>query len=220
MAVLLSQALGDLYKQLDAYMAEQSEKAKVTCKRGCAHCCHLLTLVTTAEGVYMAEMVFQRPDWEAVVERLAEAAKECFYDGLSKSNYFRKKLPCPFLSEKDECEVYERRPACCRYHAAVTDPELCRPEYKGTDFGMLDTLEVQAHVWELAKHVEKPVVAAPVALQVLFCMEMISRKNKDARKVMRRAISGIPDPKWWVKKYGPALKAEDSKPKKVLQVLP
>jgi Fe-S-cluster containining protein len=218
--VLLSQALKDLYGQLDAIMAKQSEVAHVTCKRGCMHCCQLLTLVTTAEGIYMAEAVFEREDWEAVVERLAVAAKKCFYDGLTHANYLDKKLRCPFLSAENDCEVYERRPACCRYHAAVTDPERCRPEYKGSDFGSLDTVELQRYVWNLDKQVEPRMVAAPVALQVLFCMEIICRPVKEKHRVLRKATNGIPDPKSWVKRYGRTLKAGQDKPKRILQVLP
>jgi hypothetical protein len=52
--VFLQNTLDDLMGEEDVKAKEYGEDLKVTCKKGCAHCCHKLVYVTPDEGMLLA----------------------------------------------------------------------------------------------------------------------------------------------------------------------
>lgn len=102
--------------------------SKVTCKKGCAHCCHSVIAITQDEAELLikhAKNISWEIDWYKV-EKQEWYAKD-------QSRYF-KLLPennaCVFLGTDNTCQVYEHRPASCRKYFAVSNPEDCSPATK------------------------------------------------------------------------------------------
>jgi Fe-S-cluster containining protein len=47
-------------------------------------------------------------------------------DRAVNMDYFRQRIPCPFLGEKGECRVYAVRPLICRGHHALGSNQNCQ----------------------------------------------------------------------------------------------
>lgn len=124
---------------LEAYAAEGLEP---TCRAGCSACCHQLVMTTMAEARATAELIHDLPEaelrrlelslegWLSATSDLRRRLQEAADDELEPvveaiaSDYWRKRIPCPFLRE-GLCAVYEVRPLACRHHFSLSDPELC-----------------------------------------------------------------------------------------------
>ena len=112
-----------------AYATSQFEKTLATttkgglaCRRGCAHCCHLDVTVTAPEAFQIAGILRRTPARAAAFLE-AEAATR----GLSQTERWRAKKPCPLLSNA-ECSIYESRPLSCR-GAVSLDVDACVAAY-------------------------------------------------------------------------------------------
>lgn len=220
--VLLSQALGELYAAIDTALTEHLKKFQVTCKRGCAHCCYLLTGVTAAEAAPIAEKLFEKPDWKEIVARLADTARRSSFDGLTRLSFFKEKVPCAFLDlKKNECEIYELRPAACRSHFVVSDPAFCDPDHPIGTTSRIDVgAQITEHVFDLAKQVEDPPMAAPLAVMVLYCMEQMCRSEPEFHSVLEKAIEGVPDPFEWMERHAWQITNDEEQDRRPLKVLP
>lgn len=96
-----------------------------TCKKGCSGCCRRMIQVTVAEAIIIQEHLEVNGRW-------TEVAKKCHVDlkVVRESNpvsWFRMNIPCPVLTDKDECGAYAVRPAVCSVHFARSNPDLCHP---------------------------------------------------------------------------------------------
>lgn len=93
------------------------------CKRGCAHCCHMMVSMAEVEAQAISAAV-GRP----VVGR-GHSHQEASRDKQAMSlRYFG--TPCPFLTG-GECSIHEHRPLACRLHFSMADtPFFCGTELK------------------------------------------------------------------------------------------
>lgn len=206
--------LAELYKKLDPVAEKYAAEMKVSCRKGCAHCCYLFATATLPEGLLIAQKLLSSADWKEWLPKLKAASLEHCFVGVNKVTYFRKGLPCVFLGEGNLCQIYAERPAACRYHYVVSPPENCShhaPE--NTRTGTLDTLAVEAEVWELSTALDKklgfPVpICGPIPLIVLYSMEMATRNDPEVYPIVRRACEGVPNPMAWLAHYGEHLLAE------------
>lgn len=136
----------------------ETEKAKhgskVSCRLGCAHCCHHLIPISLAEAKAISVALERLPPprqkairkrFESTLVALEEGkllgpkgdeprtalqseadsdASEMWSD--VNQRYFSMHLPCAFLDEQNKCSIYEERPFVCREYMVTSDPELCR----------------------------------------------------------------------------------------------
>lgn len=104
--------------------AEGADMTVISCRKGCAHCCHLYVTVTEPEAKLLAENIHR-----ADLGRLkAQAGKTL--DQFMRLPYGDRK--CAFLGRRDECTVYEHRPLVCRSHLVVSKPRHCDSRKGGT----------------------------------------------------------------------------------------
>lgn len=94
---------------------------KVQCKRGCAACCTINVSITREEAVLLliaAEQKRVAIDW-AKVERQSAHGLATWKD-LDPGD-----RRCVFLNDRNDCTVYEHRPAACRKYMVASDPKNC-----------------------------------------------------------------------------------------------
>lgn len=93
----------------------------VQCSRGCAHCCKLHVSITHQEAVLLVIAAAEKRfaiDWDKV-ERQSKHRLATWGD---QSPGERR---CVFLNDRNECGVYEHRPAACRKYMVTSDPKNC-----------------------------------------------------------------------------------------------
>ena len=163
---------------VDEAIEEAGEAGEqITCKKGCAHCCHLLVEVSWEEARELALwLVAQEPEkqtyFKQKVFKAAESARNVFLsddrwkkyadgwgydDDLAEEIYdayfYGKQRPCPFL-EDNLCAARDSRPTPCRLHLVSSDPALCSRDTKDSD-----DYEVPASVEELQDY-SAPIMSA------------------------------------------------------------
>ena len=114
---------------------------RVKCKRGCAACCCIHVSITGEEAVLLliaAEQKRVAIDWDKV-ERQSEHRLATWKD-LSPGD-----RRCVFLDDRNECRVYEHRPAACRKYMVASDPKNCNTyKYPGRDVAVVAAVEGEA----------------------------------------------------------------------------
>jgi Fe-S-cluster containining protein len=194
-----------LYKYLDGVAQEQAKKFKTTCTKGCAACCYLMATIGATDGYMIALEILKKEDWQSWLPKLSVAAGKASYKGITKQSYFAQGNPCVFLDvTQGTCTIYEKRPACCRFHYVTSDPKLCshtnteRPETSG-----LNLMPLEQETWRLDIAVGKEMgfaipPVAPIPIMVLWMMEFITRNDLSVHGEIEKYCIGVPDPfKWW-----------------------
>lgn len=112
------------------------------CRRGCAHCCHMPTMIYAHEAERLAA---------ASGRKMARPPLKPFHVALDESyQYYRQ--PCPFLRE-NLCSAYEARPLICRLHHSLNDDtDDCRVDVpqdqrKPIASYNVDSVEVPFHLF-------------------------------------------------------------------------
>lgn len=129
----------ELVQQVDAAF-EQIQKEYddcVSCKVGCADCCHALFDLTLIEAIYIKnkfDAKFADENRQTFVERaniadrkvfkLKRQAHKDFESGKSENEILEEmaqvKMKCPLLEDDDKCAMYEDRPITCRLYGVPT----------------------------------------------------------------------------------------------------
>jgi Fe-S-cluster containining protein len=224
-SVKVTDSLLELYGTLDKHLENVLEtKFKSSCVKGCTHCCYLLATITFAEALLIAEKILGLPDWKDWVPKIRAAAVLTNYHGITRVNYFNKGNPCVFLGEDRLCQIYEFRPACCRYHIVGSPPENCsRFAPPSTKTMTLDLMQMEEEVWKLSMAVvtqlnEQQMMVGPLALMVLACMRFITMNATEDQDIadhtlINRACEGLRSPIQWMMECGRTLaEEEDNKP--------
>jgi Fe-S-cluster containining protein len=101
------------------------EKLQLSCKRGCNYCCRCAFVCSLPEGMLIARylLVFHADLLPELTPRLF--VQESMQEELGADGWWQEQEDCALLRDVD-CLVYPVRPANCRAHLAITDPELCR----------------------------------------------------------------------------------------------
>lgn len=209
MGVPVTSLLKRMYEKIDPVAQKTAKEMGATCERSCSDCCSLLATMTLAEGVLVAENILKRNDWRDWIHKLVSAAKEFCYVGITKANYFDKKVPCVFLGQGKLCQIYEDRPATCRYHYVVSDPTQCSPGVKGGETAVIDMLELEKPVWALSIQLGQQLgmglpICGPIPLVVLGCIVLIIQKGEDSEFVIE-AVKELPTPTVWMQEYATEL---------------
>jgi Fe-S-cluster containining protein len=124
-----------------AVAAEAKQGRQVSCKKGCVACCYQAVPLSPAEAWMIADVVASLPAdrkaaalerFAAAKARLAEAgfgdrslhrAGEAEVEKLGL-DYFRLRIPCPFLVD-DACSIHPSRPSACREFLVSSPAENC-----------------------------------------------------------------------------------------------
>ena len=109
------EAVRALYKAIDELLEAFLQRAAsddqpVSCKKGCAWCCHQEVFALTHEFLYLNDFVrkhLNEEEGNMVVERAREKVRMTL--NLSVEEQLKIRSACPFLAS-DRCLVYEARP--------------------------------------------------------------------------------------------------------------
>lgn len=211
-------ALRRMYNELDSAIAPNLEKGfKISCTKGCNHCCSLLALIVRLEAVNMAEPFLLDPRLRltlpTLLDSLVKNAKEGDFEGLTHEKYFDKDLKCPFLAD-GLCSVYGRRPSACRYHNVISDPALCSPTHPIGQVMRVDLLFAEDAISELNYEITKNPNPAPISIMMLWAFEFLSHirdvfeLSDELITKIHLARSQVPSPEQWLQKHGKTLISE------------
>jgi Fe-S-cluster containining protein len=92
---------------------------KISCKRGCAFCCRINVDTTNTEAKIVVDYA-KKHNIPIDIDALKEQAI-----ATNEERPFLKNAKCVFLSEQNECKVYDVRPNACRKYFVTTEPEKC-----------------------------------------------------------------------------------------------
>lgn len=118
-----------LHKLIDEAIVRAAKKDpnsfnRITCQKGCSHCCHTVVSVTEGEARLLINTAKEKGlviDWEKVRKQAWHSKNPDKYFDLDE-----KLNACVFLDQgTGTCLVYEDRPASCRKYFVVSDPGDC-----------------------------------------------------------------------------------------------
>lgn len=109
----------------------------VSCKVGCADCCHALFDLSLVEALHIKnefDAKLSNDQRSKIIERANEADRQVYrlkrqahkdqQAGKSENEILdwmaAQRVRCPLLNEKDQCELYESRPITCRLYGVPT----------------------------------------------------------------------------------------------------
>jgi Fe-S-cluster containining protein len=161
--------------RLPVYDEASKLEAKVSCRRGCTHCCHQVVGVSLAEAVVLLEEVDL--SWWANNRSEVERRARLWLDGMTSEAWFVTRTPCVFLDGTD-CSVYSVRPITCAAYAVVTDPKMCSADYPGATIGYVDMSDValpaSALALRLAKDVAMPQGVMPMSVALVLARRFMA----------------------------------------------
>lgn len=232
-SVRVTDSVREVYDKQDAVVDDLLKtKFKASCFKGCSHCCYLLTTITFSEALLIAEKLLTTDgvDWKSWLPKLKAAAQKMDYSSITRVNYFNKGQPCVFLGEDKLCQIYEYRPACCRYHIVGSPPENC--SYlapPSTKTMTLDLRVMEENLWGLSMAVVeqlriKELMVGPLPLMVLACMQFITQNPTEEQDIadhalINEACRGLRSPMQWMMECARNLALEeDSKPERRIEL--
>lgn len=115
--VCLHTTLDDVMDAEDKKAQELGEDMKLTCKKGCAHCCHKLVYVTPDEGVLLARNLMALEGGQISDHTMKMLQFQASYEPHQQLDYWlldEKQSKCVFLGPDKSCTVYSNRPVNCR----------------------------------------------------------------------------------------------------------
>ena len=101
-------------------MATDPNAARISCQRGCGACCHLHVSIDRHEAALLAGLVH-----EGVTIDRTRLARQRTRDADTWNTLADGDRRCVFLSDGNECQVYEHRPTACRKYQVVSEPKWC-----------------------------------------------------------------------------------------------
>lgn len=128
-----TEAIRALYSAIDQLLEAflqraDAENQPISCKKGCAWCCHQEVFAITHEFLYLHEYVkshLSEAERKRVLERAREKVKLTMNKALEEQLKIRS--ACPFL-DSGSCMVYEARPMACRIYLSASESS-CRKEH-------------------------------------------------------------------------------------------
>ena len=143
---------------------------QVSCQMGCAACCRQLVPITEVEARGIGRLVadMSEPRRGEIRARFAAARARLDAAGLSErlharydwttaefrevvQDYFRQRIPCPFL-EDESCSIYADRPVACREYLVTSPAELCALD----DHQGLEKVDMPVRVSTALAHLDQP----------------------------------------------------------------
>lgn len=191
-----------VYGQLDGQVKQAIKGAglKPSCKKGCSHCCYIMTAMHAVEGQVLAKAVMKMLNWREIAQRAREVSFKVMEFGHDRRAFFDAGVPCPLLDLKtNECVAYEQRPSVCRLYMVTSDPVMCSPANSEPNVQIINTSYFEARLMKFCIEVANGVlILAPIPLMLLFSLPKAARSPEE-EAYLRTLAEGLPDPVQWMK---------------------
>ena len=193
---------------------KQAHRNEIKCRKGCSHCCRLLVLSWTFEGILIAHRMIrsgsasldtfrrlqavsieQMPKLHEIRSRDRGAVGADQVDFLAKpdslaNEWFERYEPCPLLKD-GQCSVYDVRPLACSSHYVVSPVEHCDLPV-GQEVATLNNMELQVRAFHFnaelfSSILGQPLTAAapePLATTVLGGVVLLTKGVEEFCKLM------------------------------------
>lgn len=101
---------------------DRASTTPISCKKGCATCCHYEVEITEEEALLLADLIQQGHKIDTA--RLRSQAGKSRQDSTWKLGAFKENR-CVFLGDDLTCTIYSYRPTTCRRMAVTSPAENC-----------------------------------------------------------------------------------------------
>lgn len=173
--------------------SKAAEVGRITCQKGCNHCCYFPVAVTPLEGITMYRWLHERGLWKRAFKAKLQETHERVW-GLSASVWLLGLIPCALLQEDGSCGIYEARPFACRTTFSVSAPEFCHPHRFAEFMGIIPRKEVaeamDAAEDRLMKSAKIPALRLPLATAILLG-ERVCTEDESAEDVLRQLLAQL-----------------------------
>lgn len=182
-----------LYRERAPFVADAAARMGVTCKDGCAHCCMRPATATVPE-VPVVQHLAARHDWnkqrpaleKKLARQLAEFEGVNVLDENERIAFFRRQLPCAFLTPEKRCGIYAVRPTVCRYHMVVSAPDNCAHGAHDENVVMVDLSKLEREVAIEAAREFGELTGGPIALAFVLAAKLLGVKLDVDPELVRR----------------------------------
>lgn len=138
----LSKEIEEVEKQIN--LLEEEFGLKCTCEKGCAACCRQLIALSMSECLAIKPYIENLPkdERENLKKRILEqcdilgehgitnkAINTIRNEKLLQEQYFKLGMPCVFLDEENNCQIYKVRPSLCWSYRNYGDKAECEKKY-------------------------------------------------------------------------------------------
>lgn len=152
---------------------ERASLIPISCKKGCATCCHYEVEITGEEAQLLADLIQQGHKIDSA--RLQAQAQRSRKDSTWKLGAFLENR-CVFLGEDQACTIYSFRPTTCRRMAVTTPAEHC------ADFSKTPAVRELPHVDIMLSAVMANKKTKYGSLAKMLTTELKNRTNKGKMK--------------------------------------
>lgn len=173
---------------------QQDTGLPVACKRGCAHCCHLLVTVSMVEALDLFFHAQQDPWLLRRVAQWSDSQALLLARGLTAKGWFAQGTRCMFLTDANDCAAYEVRPFACRTFMALETAEHCRPDAADPTVKRPNSdasfRYIYLHTERAAAESDLPVGVIPLPVAMQWASIVWNEGREALRRYLERA--GIP----------------------------
>jgi len=145
------------------------KEGRVSCKKGCNHCCHYPLYISLLEGLLIYQGLHEEGLWTTRLRtKFQEAARATW--GQSVAVWMLSNRPCPLLGDDGLCRSYDNRPTHCRATFSRGNPRDCHPHRfnESTLVSRAEVLEMMASEKRLMKRFGSAQAYFPMACAVLL----------------------------------------------------
>jgi len=116
-----------IYEQTDEVLKKfnNANPVKASCKKGCAFCCKMEVMCSRIEAEY-ALKASEKLDGIMMEDEMEILRKQVELSKVGTLEYaLSPDAVCVFLTDDNECSIYEQRPMACRNYQVTGDPARC-----------------------------------------------------------------------------------------------
>ena len=204
-----------VYKENDDDAQYRAKKEGAVCTKGCSNCCYSMMMVSLPEAVAIAEKILtDKTMWVASMEALlAKIYRQLEMMSDPSKAPADGKVPCIFLNPvENTCDIYNVRPAACRYHYVKSDPESCRVDLnlEVDKLNMVDLEEkVRAAAVKVAKQTQSPLGMSPLPVALAWGLKALTEGQGVLGDSKNEAL-GVLSLKFWEDALGMAAESTQS----------
>jgi Fe-S-cluster containining protein len=117
------EVLVSAYNLLDDY--NETIKDSSVCSKGCGYCCYIPVGITYIEARYINDINAVNKNQKIKINN-EKQEPDIALRKYEEGEYYGK---CPFLNDKNECDIYNARPFVCRTFHTTDDSSFCKREF-------------------------------------------------------------------------------------------